>query len=34
VNPEWLNGSDTFAEKVRADARMHAALGGVRAPQV
>jgi ankyrin repeat protein len=28
VNPAWRSGSDEFALKVRADARMHAALGG------
>jgi hypothetical protein len=32
VNPDWLNGSDEFARKVRADARMHAALSGGRRP--
>ena len=30
VNPAWLDGSDDFVRKVRADARMHAALGGER----
>lgn len=30
VNAAWLDGSDDFAHKVRADARMHAALGGGR----
>jgi ankyrin repeat protein len=30
VNPDWLHGSDEFAQRVRADARMHAALAGVK----